>query len=90
MSTEGWSSFFLKSKAPHREVFCWQRSQTSKKERNVDFHILLDFYVLTGANLINVLVAFFKPACVLVFSEAFYESYKEFKSLDFFQKSFQP
>jgi len=37
----------------------------------------------TGVNLINVLEAFFKPACVLNFSEAYFESYKKFKYLNF-------
>jgi len=36
-----------------------------------------------GANLMNILVAFLKLACVLIFSVAFLESYKKFKRLDF-------
>jgi len=36
-----------------------------------------------GANLINVLAAFFSPACVLIFSGTFFKSYKKFKHLDF-------
>jgi len=36
-----------------------------------------------GANLINVLAAFFKPACVLIFLEAYFDSYKRCKCLNF-------
>jgi len=47
---------------------------------------LLSFYQIIGdqgANLINVLEAFFKPACVLIFSGVFCESCKKFKHLEF-------
>jgi len=36
-----------------------------------------------AVNLINILAAFFKSACVLIFSGAFFESDKKFKRLDF-------
>jgi len=45
------------------------------------------------ANLINALAAFLKPACILIFSGAFFEFYKKVKRLDVLpgaQKSFQP
>ncbi len=36
------------------------------------------------ANLINILAAaFFKPACALIFLEAYFDSYKQFKCLIF-------
>jgi hypothetical protein len=35
-----------------------------------------------AANLINVLAAFFKPVCVLILLEAYFDSYKQFKCLN--------
>jgi len=49
-------------------------------------HVILVIFEkvdLSGANLINILAAFFKPTWVLIFSVAAFESYKKIKHLDF-------
>jgi len=38
---------------------------------------------MLGANLLNILAAFLKPACVPIFIEACFDSYKQFKCLNF-------
>jgi len=37
-----------------------------------------------GANLINILASFVKPVFVLIFSAAYFDSYKKSKCLNFF------
>ncbi len=36
-----------------------------------------------GANLINLILAFLKPSCVLIFLVAYFDSYEKFKCFNF-------
>jgi len=88
------------------QSFYARRSQSAKKCSQVispfmllgSLHLKALFKMLVkltpaGVNLINVLAAFFKPACVLFFSGAYFGSYKKFKRLNFLpeaQKSLKP
>jgi len=70
----------------------YQNKSSCVNQLPINIRELIKDFKIPMANLINVLVAFLKPACVLIFSGAFL-SYEKFQRLDFLyeaQKSFQP